>query len=246
MPAYTALCRILDGGFAESEVVVRPASSALRHPSTAVSVFAISASSSVRLSRPRSTTTAPPRPDVISGHRACLPLGQAGRGGRRRSLPTFTANRYDGVGVSSVPVASPGPQIAVLDLTSRRPTEQPARVWTRTPNTSAALQTAHPPDSTRPLTSHGASAADSLALGLPSSLAGTRRLVVPTRPYVVRAAPSLAPDPGSSLPSASTDRCDDQRRSPFIPHGQQRLVAHLSRCRSSCRARPAPGCPGAL
>ena len=45
-----------------------------------------------------------------------------------------------------------------------------------------------------------------------SLLAGTSRLVVPTRPYVVRAAPSLTPNPGIGLPSASTGRCDNQRR----------------------------------
>ncbi|MDH3399094.1 MAG: hypothetical protein OEM81_14890, partial [Acidimicrobiia bacterium] len=47
-------------------------------------------------------------------------------------------------------------------------------------------------------------------------LAGTGRLVVPARPYVVRAAPSLTPNSGIGLPSASTSHCDDQRRSPFI------------------------------
>src|SRR5439155_9246820 len=52
----------------------------------------------------------------------------------------------------------------------------------------------------------------SVSLHLPSSLAGTGRLVVPTRPYVVRAAPGLAPNPGSGLPSTSTGHCDGQRR----------------------------------
>ena len=49
---------------------------------------------------------------------------------------------------------------------------------------------------------------------IPFSLAGTNRLVVPVRPYVVEAAPGLAPNPGLGLPPASTDHCDDQRRAP--------------------------------
>jgi hypothetical protein len=49
---------------------------------------------------------------------------------------------------------------------------------------------------------------------IPSSLAGTNRLVVPIRPYVVEAAPGLTPNPGISLPPASTGHCDDQRRTP--------------------------------
>ena len=52
----------------------------------------------------------------------------------------------------------------------------------------------------------------------PSSLAGTSRLVVPTRPYVVRAAPGLTPTPGLGLPSASTGDCD-RRRGATHPHG---------------------------
>jgi hypothetical protein len=67
---------------------------------------------------------------------------------------------------------------------------------------------------TGPLTTHGASATGSVALRLPSSLAGTRRLAVPTRPYIVEAAPGLAPDPGFDLPPASTGHCDDRRRAP--------------------------------
>src|SRR6476620_721634 len=46
----------------------------------------------------------------------------------------------------------------------------------------------------------------------PSSLAGTSRLVVPARPYIVKAAPDLTPDPGIDLPPASTGHCDDRRR----------------------------------
>ena len=52
-----------------------------------------------RLSRPRSTTAAPPRPDAISGRCACpptdwLPVGE----GDVESLPAFTDVRCDGVG----------------------------------------------------------------------------------------------------------------------------------------------------
>src|SRR2546421_782531 len=64
----------------------------------------------------------------------------------------------------------------------------------------------------RPLTTHGASTAVQSPCTFPSSLAGTGGLVVPTRPYVVRAAPGLAPNPGSGLPSTSTGHCDDRRR----------------------------------
>ncbi|MFD7233172.1 hypothetical protein [Streptomyces sp. NPDC059881] len=47
---------------------------------------------------------------------------------------------------------------------------------------------------------------------IPSSLAGTNRLVVSVRPYVVEAAPGLTPNPGISLPPASTSPCEDWRR----------------------------------
>ncbi len=49
---------------------------------------------------------------------------------------------------------------------------------------------------------------------IPSSLAGTDRLVVSVRPYVVEAASGLTPDLGISLPPASTGHCDDQRWAP--------------------------------
>jgi hypothetical protein len=64
--------------------------------------------------------------------------------------------------------------------------------------------------------SDGASTTGSLSLHLyPSLLAGTRRLTVPARPYVVSAAPSLTPNSGIGLRSTSTGRRNDQRRSPF-------------------------------
>ena len=52
-----------------------------------------------RLSRPRSTTAAPPRPDAISGRCACPPTDWLSVGeGDAGSLPAFTDVRCDGVG----------------------------------------------------------------------------------------------------------------------------------------------------
>jgi hypothetical protein len=57
-----------------------------------------------RLSRPRSTTAAPPRPDAISGRCACPPTGWLPAGeGDVEPLPTFTDFRCDGVGVQLSP-----------------------------------------------------------------------------------------------------------------------------------------------
>jgi hypothetical protein len=75
-----------------------------------------------RLSRPRSTTTAPPRPDAHSGRCACPPHDRMPCGeGDVRSLPTFTDVRSTGSVPSFTPTASPEPQIAVLVRTSGRP-----------------------------------------------------------------------------------------------------------------------------
>jgi hypothetical protein len=72
-------------------------------------------------------------------------------------------------------------------------------------------------------------------------LAGTGRLVVPTRPYVVRAAPGLAPNPGSGLPSTSTGHCDDRAAGLSTRTEHQRLAAH-SQSRPRSPGRRGAGC----
>ena len=57
-----------------------------------------------RLSRPRSSTAAPPRPGANSGRRACPPTGWLPAGkGDAGSLPTFTGVHFDGVGAQLRP-----------------------------------------------------------------------------------------------------------------------------------------------
>src|SRR6266508_6901492 len=66
-----------------------------------------------------------------------------------------------------------------------------------------------------------------LSYTFPPCLPDPSRLVVPTRPVVVRAAPAF---PGVSwvrLPSASADRCDGPQEGSFHPLTvKQRLAAH--------------------
>ena len=50
--------------------------------------------------------------------------------------------------------------------------------------------------------------------------------MVPARPFIFSAAPSLTLDPGLGLPSASTGHCDDRRRAFHPARVHQRLVAH--------------------
>lgn len=83
----------------------------------------------------------------------------------------------------------------------------------------------------RPLTTHGASLAGSSSYAFPASLAGTCRLVVPTRPYVVSAAPGPSSQPGGG-PALSFYR---SLRRPAAGLSSrpvcQRLVAHGARHR---------------
>src|SRR3989442_1724111 len=83
---------------------------------------------------------------------------------------------------------------------------RPAPRWCSWHMTHQALPR---PRSTRlePLTSRGASTTGSVSLHLPVLLAGPGCLMVPTRPYVVRAAPARPRTPGVRLPSASPGRC---------------------------------------
>ena len=111
------------------------------------------------------------------------------------------------------PTASPSPLIADLDWVSRRPSHMDAgsgrAIGYNSPSTAARPihQISQVADSSR-----GFRHWFTLVTPLRLLLAGTGRLVVPARPYIVRAAPSLTPNPGISLPSASTSCCDSQRR----------------------------------
>jgi len=117
------------------------------------------------------------------------------------SLPTFTRDRLLGSLPSSTPTASPGPHTAVLDRTSRRPhitgDGSGPRIRGPAPQHSPSVRF------DRLLASDGASTTGSLSLHLPTLLAGTRRLTVPTCPYVVSAAPGLTRSSGLDLRSAS-------------------------------------------
>ena len=67
----------------------------------------------------------------------------------------------------------------------------------------------------------------SLAYTFPSCLPDPGRLVVPTRPVVVRAAPTFPASPGSGCPQLQRAAATAHRRGPFIPsRSKQRLVAH--------------------
>lgn len=104
-----------------------------------------------------------------------------------------------------------------LSLQSRPklPASHQLRATGRSSHLLRLAPTPHSDPSTRvgrSLTTYGASNAGSVSLHLSILLAGAGHLVVLTRPYVVRAALGLAPDPGFSLPSASADRCNDRRR----------------------------------
>jgi hypothetical protein len=60
-----------------------------------------------RLSRPRTTTGPPPRPDGNGGRCACPAPATAGPAGTAGALPTFTINRSAGSAPSCTPGASP-------------------------------------------------------------------------------------------------------------------------------------------
>jgi hypothetical protein len=101
-----------------------------------------------RLSRPRTTTEAPPHPATLSRRRACPPPARpAGGKGDRRVVPTFTTRPVDGIGAQLFPgsLATGTPQSFPMASRSaeRQPTpESPA------PHRSRAC-TADRPRSTR-------------------------------------------------------------------------------------------------
>lgn len=161
-----------------------------------------------RLSRPPSTTATPPRSGVISGRRACPPPGRLPDGkGDARSLPTFTEDLCDGVGAQLYPGS-----IA---------TDRISQSWSGPPETHGIKAAAEerPSDialsstAKRPIHQVRQAADDSRDVNhwfsflapIPSSLAGTNRLVVPVRPYVVEAAARPHPQPGVQ-PASSFSR----------------------------------------
>jgi hypothetical protein len=103
-----------------------------------------------RLSRPPTTTRAPPHPAAISRPRACpLPAWRAGETDGCEMLPTFTADRSMGEAPSFSPAASPRVRRRPSPWPPRRPgspaPESPDRIATR-----RALRTGpYPPDWSR-------------------------------------------------------------------------------------------------
>ncbi|MGW4898783.1 hypothetical protein ACWEQL_42175, partial [Kitasatospora sp. NPDC004240] len=134
--------------------------------------------------------------------------------GDARSLPTFTEDLCDGFGAQLYPGS-----IA---------TDRTSQSWSGPPDAHGIEAAGEERPSDRALSSTAKrpihqvrQAADdsrdvnhwfSFLAPIPSSLAGTNRLVVSVRPYVVEAASGLTPNPGFSLPPASTGPCEDRRR----------------------------------
>ena len=125
-----------------------------------------------RLSRARTTTRPPPRPQAISRHRACPPPRWKRDGkGRPRTVPTFTAHRSARSAPSYTPAASPRLR---RRLSARPPHRllEPAPESTRLLESGRALHPGpYPPDLSR-RHRYGASTTDSLALRLLTLLAG--------------------------------------------------------------------------
>ena len=141
------------------------------------------------------------------------PAGCSGGQGGTGSFPTFTDVRCDGVGAQLYPggIATgrtsqswPGPPAAQITQTTRAGGPKHT--------TRPAPQATHPPDSAGRGRLTGLLPLVRFPYAFPSSLAGTSRLVVPARPYIVEAAPDLTPDPRIDLPPASTGHCDNRRR----------------------------------
>jgi hypothetical protein len=85
-----------------------------------------------RLSRPRTTTPAPPRPTPSADDAPARPHPGRMRGGRRRTVPTFTVEPVDEVGAQlcRCGLATPTPQafdVASLPTTCCRPGSSPPR-----------------------------------------------------------------------------------------------------------------------
>src|SRR5215216_582751 len=181
-----------------------------------------------RLSRPPSTTAAPSPPKAPSRRRACPPPARlAGGEGNLGRVPTFPTSRLTGTVPSFSPAASPHLRRSLSVWPPRRPVS-PASESRCAPSARACA--AARPISTRlepVLALRGFDHWFSSAYTFPSRLPDPGRLAVPTRPVVVRAAPTL---PGASrvgLPPASTACCDRPPAESFhLRPDTWNLVAH--------------------
>src|SRR6266496_6221922 len=181
-----------------------------------------------RLSRARTTTAAPSPPKAPSRRRACPPLAWLASGtGSPGRVPTFPTYRLTGAAPSFSPAASPHLRRRLSVWPPRRPVS-PASESRCAPSARACA--AARPISTRlepVLALRGFDHWFSSAYTFPSCLPDPGRLAVPTRPVVVRAAPTL---PGASrlgLPSASTTCCDRPQAESFhLRPDTWNLVAH--------------------
>src|SRR5215207_9712350 len=181
-----------------------------------------------RLSRARTTTTAPSPPKAPGRRRACPPPAwlASGKGSPGR-VPTFPTSRLTGAVPSFSPAASPHLRRRLSVWPPRQPAS-PASESRRAPSARACA--AARPISTRlepVLALRGFDHWFSSAYTFPSRLPDPGRLAVPTRPVVVGAAPTL---PGASrlgLPPASTACCDRPQAESFhLRPDTWNLVAH--------------------
>src|SRR5215216_6488094 len=217
-----------------------------------------------RLSRPPSTTAAPSPPKAHSRRRACPPPAwlASGKGSPGR-VPTFPTYRLTGAVPSFSPAASPHLRRRLSVWPPRRPVS-PASESRCAPSARACAATR--PISTRlepVLALRGVDHWFSSAYTFPSRLPDPGRLAVPTRPVVVRAAPTL---PGASrvgLPPASTACCDRpqaesfhlrpdtwnlvaHRRLPVVAGGLHRDQRHPSSVQPGGQVQQRPGGPSVL
>jgi hypothetical protein len=175
-----------------------------------------------RLSRPRTTTKAPPHPGANSRQRAC-----PHRAGSPRMVPTFIADRSTGAAPSFAPAASP--------RVRRRPSSWPPR-QPRNTSHGVALPTGTACTASRP-TSARLEPMPRLrgfdhwfALAAPSRLACRTQAVWRYRP-VPSLSGLLPPAPCASkarLPPASTTRCDGPPLDLSSHSINRRLVAHFA------------------
>jgi hypothetical protein len=156
------------------------------------------------------TTGTPPRPAASSGPRACP--GQGGDG----SLPTFTVTRSARSAPSSTPAASPRLRRRLRrDLLAgiKKPASESPPTWAACTAARPASVRLEPVEDLRDVKRWF------LAYTFWPCLPDPDRLTVPTRPGVVRAAPTLPCVSTVGLPSASPACCDSPAAGPFIPPG---------------------------
>ena len=179
---------------------------------------------------------------AISRRRACPPPAWlAGGEGDPGTVPTFTIAPVDGVGAQLFPcsLATGTPQtfpVASRPATSHRPRSRP-------PSTSggrALLPGPDPPGWSRCHRLRGFHRWF-LTYTFPSRLPDPGRLAVPTRPVVVRAAPTLPRASRVRLPPASPACCDSPAVGPFTPPGHMAPRGAPPHQPSSTRSRPRQG-----